>query len=218
MLNPTNIRIHTAGARSGHESYRERCLTVVGAGDGPHVNDVTLAPGATRLLRRPPHVATLFLPLAGEVRAGRVPDTGQRCGPGQALAATAGAAPEAWCVTNAGHALANFLELTVPRPAAGPAGGMIFRDFSGLLAVGGLRCVYRATGLRLFVGLLTGRSEGCLHRAFPGGRLFVQAAAGAVEVEDRLLRERDALTIGPGEAIEFECLTREATLVILETV
>lgn len=72
---------------------------------------------------------------------------------------------------------------------------------------------YHAVG---FIGIFEGRKEGLYPLKDASNGVFVFVINGAFEVENRLLEARDGLRIEKIEAIEWEALSADALLIVLE--
>lgn len=205
------ITMHPARGRQGeHQATYRRLRMAEGA------TDLTLAPGSHLTEWTTPGTALLLLPLVGRLEVETEHELRQIV-PGQYLLLDP---PTASIVRfrNTGEQLINYWQFTLP--AAAWTGSVVVHDFGERLANPGLHTVLHTPRAALHLGLLGGRQEGALPRSFPEGRCFVGGAAGAMEVQERLLRERDALTVTGGGAdvvLEYECLSQQATLVVLET-
>ncbi len=71
--------------------------------------------------------------------------------------------------------------------------------------------------IRLHIGKYTGRHEGRLELSNPQNGIFSFVVQGAFEVNNRLLQPKDALALWDFEELEFEALSNDAILLILET-
>ncbi|GAB3342515.1 pirin family protein [Larkinella ripae] len=69
---------------------------------------------------------------------------------------------------------------------------------------------------RVYVGMYGGRQEGTYWLTNPRKRLFVFILEGAFEVQNRLLHPRDGLALQYLDELEFEALSNDALLLILE--
>ena len=69
-----------------------------------------------------------------------------------------------------------------------------------------------------FIGRFDGRAEGTYQAASTDNRIFVFVLNGVFEVQNRLLHERDALSLlhVPDSKVEFEALSNDAILLVLE--
>lgn len=67
------------------------------------------------------------------------------------------------------------------------------------------------------IGIYEGRMEGSYTLNDPANGVFVYVIGGAFEVQGRLLEYRDGLSLWNTPAIEFEALSNNAILMILET-
>ena len=66
------------------------------------------------------------------------------------------------------------------------------------------------------IGIYQGRSEGHYNLRNPNNGVFVYIIKGAFEVQGRLLEHRDGLSLWDTEEIEFEALSNNAIILLLE--
>lgn len=71
-------------------------------------------------------------------------------------------------------------------------------------------------GLRFLLGKFDGRNEGNYRPTEASGCLFAFVIQGAFEVQNRLLEARDALVLWNTEAVDFEALSNDAILLLLQ--
>jgi redox-sensitive bicupin YhaK (pirin superfamily) len=80
----------------------------------------------------------------------------------------------------------------------------------------------RQSGLKIhqetfgFIGKYGGRQEGIYHLKNPDHGLFVFVIEGAFEVQDRLMEARDGLSLRNLDELEFEALSNDAIILIIE--
>jgi redox-sensitive bicupin YhaK (pirin superfamily) len=67
-----------------------------------------------------------------------------------------------------------------------------------------------------FLGMYDGRSEDSYRLSGEGSGVFVFVVQGAFEVQNRLLEARDGLALSGMEEVEFEALSNDAILLIIE--
>jgi len=67
-----------------------------------------------------------------------------------------------------------------------------------------------------FIGIYEGRREGTYQMKHPENGLFAFVISGAFEFDNRLMETRDALAIVNAETIEFEALSENAMLLLME--
>lgn len=70
---------------------------------------------------------------------------------------------------------------------------------------------------KLLIGKYDGREEGVYYSKNPSGNVFVFIIEGAFEVQNRLLERRDGLSLKGAVEVEFEALSNEAILLIMES-
>ena len=68
-----------------------------------------------------------------------------------------------------------------------------------------------------YIGIYEGRSDGNYTLKDPNNGVFVYIITGAFEVQGRLLEYRDGLSLWNTDEIEFEALSNNAIILILET-
>jgi redox-sensitive bicupin YhaK (pirin superfamily) len=69
-----------------------------------------------------------------------------------------------------------------------------------------------------FIGKYSGRQEDVYHLKNPDHAVFIFIIEGAFEVQNRLLEARDGLSLWNLDELEFEALSNDAILLIIETV
>jgi hypothetical protein len=67
-----------------------------------------------------------------------------------------------------------------------------------------------------YIGIYNGRSTGSYVLQTPGNGIFVYIIKGAFDVHGRLLEYRDGLSLWNTQEIEFEALSNNATIMVLE--
>jgi len=67
-----------------------------------------------------------------------------------------------------------------------------------------------------FIGKYSGRQEDVYHLTNPDHRIFVFIIEGAFEVQNRLLEARDGLSLWNLSKLEFEALSNDAIILIIE--
>ena len=71
--------------------------------------------------------------------------------------------------------------------------------------------------ISIHIGKFDGRKEGVYRLKDPGKGVFIFVIEGAFEVQNRLLQGRDGLALWNSAEIEFESLSNEAIILLLET-
>lgn len=69
----------------------------------------------------------------------------------------------------------------------------------------------------LVIGKYEGRKDGLYISKNPANRIFIFIIEGAFEVQNRLLEKRDGLSLKNVPEVEFEALSNDAIILILET-
>jgi redox-sensitive bicupin YhaK (pirin superfamily) len=72
------------------------------------------------------------------------------------------------------------------------------------------------TDMACHIGRFDGRKEGVYRLTHPGEGIFIFVIEGAFEVQNRLLQARDGLALWDTEELEFEALSNDAILLLLE--
>ena len=113
--------------------------------------------------------------------------------------------------------LINYLEIWLANPGsnANPNQRVTHVD----LSVGNtLVPVFSQPDCRGFMGRYAGRAEGVYGLSNAGNGIFVYVLSGIFEVQNRLLHERDGLALTAVRAgeVEFEALSNDAVLLLLE--
>lgn len=92
-----------------------------------------------------------------------------------------------------------------------------FKQFDfGLTNKNELVSLFETSDVLGFIGIYEGRKEGLYTLKDASNGVFVFVINGAFEVENRLLEARDGLRIEQIEAIEWEALSADALLIVLE--
>jgi quercetin 2,3-dioxygenase len=68
-----------------------------------------------------------------------------------------------------------------------------------------------------FIGKYEGRKEGVYHLKNEQSGVLIFIIEGAFEVQNRLLHSRDCLTLADVEEVEFEALSNDAIILLIET-
>ena len=74
-----------------------------------------------------------------------------------------------------------------------------------------------ASQQNLVIGKYEGRQDGVYLCKNPGNQVFIFIIEGAFEVQNRLLEKRDGLSLKNLQQVEFEALSNDAIILILET-
>ncbi|HNP33086.1 MAG TPA: hypothetical protein PKN96_07320 [Flavobacterium sp.] len=77
--------------------------------------------------------------------------------------------------------------------------------------------ILRNEGYSISIGIFSGRSEGIYHLKNKSKGAFAFVINGAFEFQNRLLESRDGLSIWDVSEIEFEALSENAILLLIET-
>jgi len=72
------------------------------------------------------------------------------------------------------------------------------------------------TAYKFGIGKYAGRQESTYHLSDPNNGVFVYVIEGAFEVQYRLLHARDGLALWEADAVEWEALSNDAILLVME--
>ncbi|PRY31069.1 hypothetical protein CLV58_12332 [Spirosoma oryzae] len=112
----------------------------------------------------------------------------------------------------------NLLQIWLTQPVNCSAMGFAETTFDLSQKNGLHSCLPESAGSpqQVFIGRYDGRAEGTLKTA-PGQRVFVFVVQGVFEVQNRLLHERDGLSLSnvQHEMIDFEALSNDAILLLI---
>jgi hypothetical protein len=182
--------IYLSGARAciQDDNYRSYQTLKQPFRDLTAVNDETLVAGASITHKAP----VVIIPLVGDVI------TNQRIGPGQIQVTTNPT------ITNPyKEELVNYLIIGIKGKAGVYDFNLINNNIQSPIP-----------GIQL--GKFDGRKDGIHKLSQTSGGAFVFAIEGAFEVQNRLLHPRDGLALTDITEIEFEALSNEAILLMIE--
>ena len=213
-----NVQIYLADQRAHTETNLIRSVHTLGP-TTPHeavgplrlLSDDTLRAGAARTMRVDEDTMVLLLPITGglEYSSDGAPEFLE---PGQIqrLQLRAGTS---YTVSNPYetetiNVLQGWFAVASALPDISPAPTRF-----NLVHKNTLLPLFDASGIRGFIGRYEGRAEGTFTAT---GRVFIFVLTGVFEVANRLLHQRDglSLTAQPGDDIEFEALSNDAVLLI----
>ena len=176
------------------------------------VSDLILDVGARLSGRTDLSPDVLVLPLHGEVCV-TGPDYRRCLAPGSSLLVAA--ADTHWRVDNAGRDVANLLVIELPGQCSALSAPQ-YHDFSTRFLLRGLTRILFTPCLSVQVGWFGGRDTGYYQPSFLKTNALFHSVSGSIEVAEELLRDRDALFVPMAKALDFECLSPEATLLVVE--
>lgn len=168
------------------------------------LNDDTLAPGACSRMEPEADTEVLLLPVAGGLVCTDAVGEEHWIEPGQAIRLP----PGPYAIRNPYDTeLINFLQIW--RRDAPPASGTVSFDLSEKNTLHDL-----SVGRFWGIGKYEGRQEGSCRPEY--SRVFVYVLEGAFEVQNRLLHPRDGLALTGAEEVEWEALSDDAILLVIE--
>lgn len=183
------------------------------------LNDDTLGGGQSCSWLVEENSWLILLPVAGaiEYRDSRKQFTRLQAGQIQTVFIKAGTRFE--LVNPYEEELINYLQLWIRTPAR--AGGVIpqignfdlSKKANSLITVSDTVNEYN---FRLHIGKYDGRRKDTISAANPGNTFFAFVIQGAFELQEILLHARDGLAVWQPEEIEFEALSNDAILLLLE--
>lgn len=180
------------------------------------LNDDTLAGGETLRMQVKEFSEVLILPVVGRLTYADDQGVRNAVEAGECLHVFA-SDNTAFELTNPYPAeLVNFLQLWVRTDEASlqkPSVGSFNLDEAGNALV---PVIDSSPGLRCSIGKFNGRSEGMYRPQSSANALFVYVIEGAFEVQNRLLERRDGLGLTGASELEFEALSNEAMLMVVE--
>lgn len=158
-----------------------------------------------------PESSFVLLVLYGEILIG---SSGQKLSSGQFFTLKTGKIKELTLKNNLREEKADVLILemiTTGAEESSAAGEITFPERNILLPL----C--SPAGYPGFIGLYDGRKEGVYTVSQKNRSVFGMVINGAFELQNRLLETRDALLMAEAETIEFEALSENALLILLES-
>lgn len=198
--------LHTFNFGNYQEEHRQPF------GDLYVLNDDTLAGGRSFQLQAETATQVLLLPVVGAVSCNK---TLVRSGEILSLELAAGADLTVRNPYAKETDLVNFLQLWFTIPNAS-------RFSSPKVSAFGLdqqqnRMIDLGTNTSISMGKYKGRTKDIYSLKDPSAGIYAFVIQGAFEVEDRLLHARDGLALEGFEHIEFEALSNDAILLLIES-
>lgn len=179
------------------------------------LNDDTIAPGQSIELTVEEDTEILLLPTVGGVVCKATGDDMEwevEAGQCATLCLQKGSA---FRYTNPLDELVNVLQFWVKAAVAENSTSIVDFDLNSeknkLLPIAS-----SMAGVLGFAGKFNGRSEATYAPHHPDASLFITVVEGAFEVQNRLLETRDSLGLMNVDELEFEALSNEAILLVLE--
>lgn len=194
-MKTTEAIIHLASARAciQNDNYRSYQSLKAPFGDLAAVNDETLAAGTSVSHNAP----LVIIPLVGDLLIGNG-TADQRIGPGQIQVVTNPT------ITNPyKEELVNYLVIGLERKPG-------VADFE--LAENNLQSPMP----NILLGKFDGRRDGVHKLSKDACGVYVFVIEGAFEVQKRLLHQRDGLSLRNVDEVEFEALSNEAIVLMIE--
>lgn len=178
------------------------------------LNDDTLAGARSYEMETEEHTQVLVLPVVGAVTCNAT-----LVHAGQLLAMNAPAGTKIK-ITNPypeEKDMVNCLQLWFRSPVLLPAAALILHAFGFDNKMDKLITLISGKGYpRVSIGKYMGRSKDRYQLKDPSCALYAFVIEGAFEVEDRLLHARDGLALQHFNSVEFEALSNEAILLLVE--
>jgi hypothetical protein len=180
-------------------------------------NDDVLAVGKSVTLTAPKDALVFIIPIAGQLRY-RLSENEPRevsVGKIHALRIIAGTQLE---IENTDNELINFIHVWFND--ADSRSNELLIEFKFLLNENKLIPFLlnsHQSAVRMSVGRFAGRAESIYKVSVPSKGAFVFVLEGAFEVNNRLLQARDGLAIWNTDEVEFEALSNDAILFIVES-
>lgn len=184
------------------------------------LNDETLGPGNTIFRHIEENTDILIVPLVGALIF-RDSFGNENTIETQQVGIFSGEKGNAYQLTNPySKELVNYLQIWIK-------GSDVFKTVSAqhefslatrneLLPVFGIGASEISSGACGYIGLFDGRKEAAYHLQHPDHGIFVFVISGAFECENRLVESRDGLALINVAEIEFEALSDNAMLLVME--
>ncbi|MFD1140420.1 hypothetical protein ACFQ4C_04845 [Larkinella insperata] len=228
MLTQPEALIYLAEQRGRTQSADYRSFHTFNFGDYRHenrqpfgnltvFNDDTLLAGKSHRLTVEEPTDLLLLPVVGGIEL--LDELGERAflGAGEVFQFTA-FPDQSYTIENPFETEAvNFLVIGLKAdPAASGNTGPFPATTFDLTNRNQLIPLFAGTSAHIYIGKYGGRQEETYVVGNPQKRLFVFSIEGAFEAQNRLLHPRDGLALWPLEALEFEALSNDAILLVME--
>lgn len=179
-------------------------------------NEDTLAAGKSLQMTVEENTDVLLIPLSGTLlfKDNSVAETYIYPGQAQLLLA---AQKSSYTLSNTFEKdeLVSFLQIWLQVKQGGCTNKIQQSDFD-LSVANQLRRVITATETHCYIGKYDGRQKGNYVLQNKANGIYAFVLQGAFEIEDRLLHAKDGLAIWNTNTIEFEALSNEAIVVLLE--
>lgn len=231
MLTQTDAQIYLEGLRGqfqadGFRSFRTFDFKEYRAADRRPVgtlevvNDETLMPECSHVLRVEKFCQVILLPIVGAIEVKEEGMEPRFINSGEVLFLLA-SPDKYYTITNPYPDEAiNYLQirindsqfLSTPMSSTGITVPFDLSEKNALLPVRG----YNGSSAHLFIGQYDGRAEGIFTSWNSHHSTFIFVIEGAFEVQNRLLERRDGLALGNAEAVEFEALSNGAILLVID--
>jgi hypothetical protein len=181
-------------------------------------NDDTLTAGSKITFEAPLDIHILLLPVVGGIKFSMAGDSPSllEAGEGQWLYLREGDDLE---ISNPFDAqVVNFLHLWISERETGsklPMQKLFFDVDLNKNQLQPLKVIGHEVGC---IGKFDGRKEGIHRVKHRGNGIFIFVVDGAFEVQNRLLQSRDGLALWNVEDVEFEALSNEAVILMIDTI
>jgi len=216
-LTPWFRSFHTFNFGSYQEAFR------MPFGNLHVFNDDTLAAGKSIFIKPGLNMAVILIPVVGAIAFEHAPGETEILEAGQTLV-LASETPGSYQITNPyDTALVNFIQIWLKNEnqdyVIGNQQGYIGLETHNQLSPifplpnGELKMKQGPNG---YMGKYDGRAEGIYNIQNPASGIFVFIIEGAFEVQNRLMEARDGLTLWNLDQLEFEALSNDAIILVLE--
>ena len=179
------------------------------------INDETLLAQCEHIIRVKEFCEVILIPLVGGIEVNIETDSAEFVNSGEALAFLA-RPDQTYIVTNPYPEEAiNYLQIRISTEDSKHEKQLSEFDLSHKNI---LRPVFSGgkNEVNIYVGKYGGREEGVYSISNPGNGVFVFIIEGAFEVQNRLMERRDGLSLRNAEVIEFEALSQDAIILVME--
>jgi hypothetical protein len=181
------------------------------------INDLAVAPGHTIFNLQNDEILDIILPVAGSVVYNGFENNSLAVNPEQVLFLNDGRNNVYSLNNEHTGAWSNYLSIGLKRNDVSVQKHSVQKiEFSHLNTLASLNIEKMAGGCYGYTGVYKGRTKANYTLKRPENGVFIYVIDGAFEVEDRLMEFRDGLALWDTPEIEFESLSDNAVLLLLE--
>lgn len=228
MRMQTEARIYLAEQRGCTQSAEYRSFHTLNFGDYQHesrhpfgcltvFNDDTLRAGKGHTITVSEPTELLLIPVVGGIEIVIAPGESVFLGAGETYHLTAFPGQSYYIENPFETEAVNFLVLGLKTDPTAPVNsGRLSATAFDLTERNQLIRLVTTSNAQVYIGKYGGRQEGILSVSTPKKRLFAFSIEGVFEVQNRLLHPRDGLALGNVEHLEFEALSDDAILLVME--